>query len=245
LRGNLLNKTMLSGRVLSKTSWLIAILAGCLMPGQLFAFDTQTPTFVQAMVGAAQFAEDDLTFTETSAADGTTTSDNDLSTLPYLGMAFQYPFHGENTQIGLDGSVLFGWRSKDTRIVGGNGQLAISIDSSLWLGDLGLGLFVKHTFGNRWRTYAAAGPAVVFGAYSEDTNEEDSQTGASEKADRSDSVFGVGAYVRGGFDYMFDDNAYVGVCVRGLKTNIEFDGAPQASSALGGVQGFLTFSRHF
>ena len=236
---------MLSVRAFSKITLLAAILAGSLAPGQLFAFDTQTPTFVQALVGAAQFAEDDLTFTETSATGGATTSGNDLSTMPYLGMAFQYPFHDENTQIGLDGSALFGWRSKDTRIVGGNGQLAISIDSSLWLGDLGLGLFVKHTFYDRWRVYAAAGPAVVFGAYSEDTNEEDSQTGADQATKQSDSVFGVGGYARGGFDYMFDNNAYVGICVRGIKTNIEFDGAPQASSGLGGVQGFVTFSRHF
>ena len=224
---------------------LVVMLAGCLFPTQMFAFDTPTPTFVQAMVGAAQFSEDDLTFSEISTTDGTVTSDNDLSTMPYLGMAFQYPFHGENTQVGLDGSFLFGWRSKDTTVRGGSGQIAISVDSSLWLADLSVGLFVKHTFFNRWRTYAAAGPAVVFGEYSEDTDEEDSTNEINEKNDNSDSEFGVGAYARVGFDYLFGPNAYVGVCVRGLKTNIEFDSAPDASSSLSGVQGFLTFSRHF
>jgi opacity protein-like surface antigen len=224
---------------------LVVMLAGCVFPTQMFALDTPTPTFVQAMVGAAQFSEDDLTFSEISTTDGTVTSDNDLSTMPYLGMAFQYPFHGENTQVGLDGSFLFGWRSKDTTVRGGSGQIAISVDSSLWLADLSVGLFVKHTFFNRWRTYAAAGPAVVFGEYSEDTDEEDSTNEINEKNDNSDSEFGVGAYARVGFDYLFGPNAYVGVCVRGLKTNIEFDSAPDASSSLSGVQGFLTFSRHF
>lgn len=224
---------------------LVVMLAGCLFPAQPFALDTPTPTFVQAMVGAAQFSEDDLTFSEISTTDGTVTSDNDLSNMPYLGMAFQYPFHGENTQVGLDGSFLFGWRSKDTTVRGGSGQIAISVDSSLWLADLSVGLFVKHTFFNRWRTYAAAGPAVVFGEYSEDTDEEDSTNEINEKNDNSDSEFGVGAYARVGFDYLFGPNAYVGVCVRGLKTNIEFDSAPEASSSLSGVQGFLTFSRHF
>ena len=224
---------------------LVVMLAGCLFPTQMFALDTPTPTFVQAMVGAAQFSEDDLTFSEISTTDGTVTSDNDLSTMPYLGMAFQYPFHGENTQVGLDGSFLFGWRSKDTTVRGGSGQIAISVDSSLWLADLSVGLFVKHTFFNRWRTYAAAGPAVVFGEYSEDTDEEDSTNEINEKNDNSDSEFGVGAYARVGFDYLFGPNAYVGVCVRGIKTNIEFDSAPDASSSLSGVQGFLTFSRHF
>jgi opacity protein-like surface antigen len=224
---------------------LVVMLAVCLCPAQLFALDTPTPTFVQAMVGAAQFSEDDLTFSETSTTNGTVTSDNDLSSMPYLGMAFQYPFHGENTQIGLDGSFLFGWRSKDTKVRGGNGQIAISIDSSLWLADLSVGLFVKHTFFNRWRTYAAVGPAVVFGEYSEDTDEDDSNNETNEKNDNTDSEFGVGAYARSGFDYLFDQNAYVGVCVRGLKTNIAFDSAPDASSSLSGVQGFITFSRHF
>jgi opacity protein-like surface antigen len=224
---------------------LVVMLAGCLFPAQTFALDTPTPTFVQAMVGAAQFSEDDLTFSEISTTDGTVTSDNDLSTMPYLGMALQYPFHGENTQVGLDGSFLFGWRSKDTTVRGGSGQIAISVDSSLWLADLSVGLFVKHTFFNRWRTYAAVGPAVVFGEYSEDTDEEDSTNEINEKNDNSDSEFGVGAYARAGFDYLFGPNAYVGVCVRGLKTNIAFDSAPDASSSLSGVQGFLTFSRHF
>ena len=223
----------------------VVMLAGCLSPTQPFALDTPTPTFVQAMVGAAQFSEDDLTFSEISTTDGTVTSDNDLSTMPYLGMALQYPFHGENTQVGLDGSFLFGWRSKDTTVRGGSGQIAISIDSSLWLADLSLGLFVKHTFFNRLRTYAAVGPAIVFGEYSEDTDEEDSNNETNEKNNKSDSEFGVGAYARGGFDYLFGPNAYIGVCVRGLKTNIAFDSAPDASSSLSGVQGFITFSRHF
>ena len=85
----------------------------------------------------------------------------------------------------------------------------------------------------------------MFGAYSEDTTEESSQTGTSEETDQSDSLFGAGAYVRGGLDYLFDDNAYIGVSARGIKTNIEFEGAPQASSGLSGVQGFVTFSRLF
>lgn len=229
----------------SRSFLLVILLAAGLTPGQLFALDKHTPVFVQALVGAAQFSEDDMTFAETSADDGSTSDSNDLSTMPYLGMAFQRPFSGKNTQIGLDGSLLFGWRSKDTNIRGGSGRLAVNIDSSLWLVDLSAGLYVKHTFGNRWRTYIAAGPAVVFGEYSEDVDENDSQDETNEQYEKSDSVFGIGAYARGGFDYLFGSNAYIGVCLRGVKTNIEFDDAPNASSSLSGVQGFLTFSRYF
>lgn len=235
---------MLSTKALSKILMMVAVSISCLLPADLFASEKYKPTFVQAMVGAAQFSEDDLTFAEASTDDGTIDS-NDLSTMPYLGMAVQYPFKGKNTQIGLDASFLFGWRSKDTNVRGGSGNLAVSIDSSLWLGDLSTGLFLKHTFSNRWRTYVAAGPAMVFGEYSEDTDEEESDNGTNDKYKKSDSVFGIGAYARGGFDYLFGSNAYIGVCIRGLKTNIEFDDAPEASSNLSGVQGFLTFSRHF
>ena len=235
---------MFSTRALSAICLLFAIAMSCFTPDSLCAADRPAPTFVQALVGAAQFSEDDLTFAETSVIDGTTNK-NDLSSMPYIGMTFQHPLGGESTQFGLDGSFLFGWRSGDTRVRAGNGQIAISIDSSLWLADLSVGVYVTHTFSDRWRLYAAAGPAVVFGDYSEDTDEEDYQSGDHTLSNRSDSEFGIGAYVRGGFDYLFAPNAYVGVCVRGLKTNLEFDSAPEASSSLSGVQGFLSFSRYF
>jgi len=235
---------MFSTRTLSAIGLLSAIAMSCFTPDSLCAADRPAPTFVQALVGAAQFSEDDLTFAEISAIDGST-GKNDLSSMPYVGMTFQHPFGGENTQFGIDGSVLFGWRSENIRVRASNSQIAISIDSSLWLADLSVGAYVTHTFNDRWRLYAAAGPAVVFGDYSEDTDEENNQSGDHTLSNRSDSEFGVGAYVRGGFDYLFAPNAYIGLCVRGLKTNIEFDSAPEASSSLSGVQGFLSFSRFF
>lgn len=232
-------------RLLLAKNYLIVTLLVCFFsPCHLFAYEAAPRTFVHAMVGAAQFSEDDLTFTETSASDGTT-SDNDLSNMPYLGIAFQYPFKGELTQIGLDGSLLFGWRSKDAKVVGGSGKVAVSIDSSLWLADLSAGVFVKHSVNDHWRLYVAAGPAIVFGEYSEDSDEEDLDTATIEKSSSSDSAFGAGFYGRAGVDYQFAPNAYVGVCVRGIKTSLEFDDAPEASSGLSGAQAFVTFSRNF
>ena len=236
---------MISTRTISAICLLSTILICGFAPSSLFAADNTFPTFVQAMVGAAQFSEDDLTFAEASADDGTT-SDNDLSQMPYVGVAFQQPFRGDAiTQVGLDGSILIGWRSKDTRAVAGNGQIAVSIDSSLLLVDLSVGLFVKHSINERWRLYAAAGPAIVFGDYSDDTDEEVVATATVTTSNRSASEFGAGFYGRAGFDYQYSPNAYVGVCVRGIKTSLEFDDATAASSGLSGAQGFLTFSRDF
>ena len=236
---------MISSRTISAICLLSAISIGGFAPSSLFAAEKTFPTFVQGMVGAAQFSENDLTFAEASAIDSTT-SDNDLAQMPYIGLAFRQPFRGDAiTQVGLDGSILFGWRSNNTRAVGGNGQVAVSIDSSLLLVDLSLGLFVKHSINERWRLYAAAGPAIVFGDYSDDTEEEILATATITTLNSSVSEFGAGFYGRAGFDYQFSPNAYVGICVRGIKTSLEFDDAPEASSGLSGVQGFLTFSRDF
>ena len=236
---------MISPRTIAALCLLTTILISGFAPSALFAADNTFPTFVQGMVGVAQFSEDDLTFAEASTVRGTT-SDNDLSQMPYVGLAFQRPFLGDAiTQLGLDGGILFGWRAKNTRAVAGNGQIAVSIYSSLLLVDLSVGLFVKHSINERWRLYAATGPAVVFGDYSDDTDEEILATAAVTTSSNSFSEFGAGFYGRAGFDYQFRPNAYIGVCVRGIKTSLEFDAAPGASSGLSGAQGFLTFSRDF
>ena len=236
---------MITTRTISVMCLLSTFLISGFAPASLFAADNTFPTFVQGMVGAAQFSEDDLTFAEPVSIDGTT-SDNDLAQMPYVGLAFQKPFRGDAiTQIGLDGSIFLGWRSRSTRAVVGNGQIAVSIDSSLLLVDLSIGLFAKHSINQRWRLYAAAGPTIVFGDYSDDTDEEILATAAVTSANRNISEFGAGFYGRAGFDYQFSPNAYVGLCVRGIKTSLEFDDAPAASSGLSGFQGFLTFSRDF
>lgn len=220
------------------------LLFGILSPARLQAFDGQKPTFVQGMVGAAQFSEQDLTFAETTG-DGSTTSDNDLSKMPYFGITFQYPFHGERRQIGLDGSLLFGWRTRDRSVLAADNQVTIKLKSSLWLGDLSLGLYAKQDLGERWRFYIAAGPAMLFGDYSADSDEEDLTAGTAISARHTATEFGFGGYLRGGFDYRYSGDSHVGICVRGLTTNLEFEEAPEASSGLNGVQFFLTFARHF
>lgn len=207
------------------------------------ALDVTPSVYIQALVGAAQFDRDDLTFQRSVSSDTATAIENDLSSMPYLGLAVQYPFGGENTAWGLDSSLLFGWRSRNKRVVASNNQVAISLDTELWLADLSAGLYVAHT-SQHWRAYVAAGPAVVFGEY----DEKDDLTAIPRQqtsSGNSDSEFGIGAYVRGGIEYRLSDRGFVGFCVRGLKTNIEFDSAPGASSDLNGIQGFMTFSRYY
>lgn len=202
--------------------------------------------YFQGLLGAADFDEDQLTFTEPSLGQQDPDATNDLSTMPYLGFAGQYPLYGREHQIGIDASLLIGWHSDDTSIVAGNGQARVEIDSDLWLVDLAIGLYAQTMLGDRWRLYAAAGPMMLFGEYSHDTTEEDPTVTPTVKTKNSssDSAFGVGGYAKLGMEYRLSFDAFMGIAVRGIATNLEFDQAID-NDDLKGLQGFVTFTRAY
>lgn len=203
-------------------------------------------SYLQGLVGAAAFEEDRLTFVETAADDPTALSDNDLSSMPYLGLAGQYALAGTNDQVGIDASLLFGWRSASTSVVAGNGQARVEVDSELWLVDVAIGLYAQTMLGENWRLYGAVGPMMLFGEYSDDAEEQDlSVEPVTEvRTSRSQSEFGVGGYARLGLEYRMTRNALIGVAVRGITTGLEFDQTVDADG-LNGVQGFVTFTRAY
>jgi hypothetical protein len=202
--------------------------------------------YFQGLVGAAGFDEDQLTFAEPAPNDPGADSTNDLSTMPYLGIAGQFPLGRGETHVGIDASLLVGWRSDDTSVSAGNGQARIEIDSDLWLADVAIGLYAQTILGERWRLYGAAGPMLLFGEYSDDTTEEDlTVTPTTETEDsNSDSAFGVGGYAKLGLEYRLSGDAFMGIAVRGITTNLEFDQALESGS-LTGLQGFITFTRAY
>ena len=203
-------------------------------------------TYFQGLVGAAGFDGDQLTFAESTQNTPDEDSTTDLSTMPYLGVAGQFPLSRAATHIGIDASLLFGWRSDDTSVAVGNGQARIEIDSDLWLVDMAIGLYAQTILGNRWRLYGAFGPMILFGEYSDDTTEEDlSVTPVTEtKESSSDSAFGAGGYAKLGLEYYVTGDALIGIAVRGIATNLEFDQAVESDN-LTGVQGFVTFTRAY
>ncbi len=202
--------------------------------------------YFQGLVGAANFDEDHLTFIEPATNDPDAISTNDLSNMPYLGIAAQFPLSPTETHFGIDTSLLFGWRSDKTSIYAGNGQARIKVDSKLWLADLAIGLYAQTVLGERWRVYGAVGPMLIFGDYSDDTSEEDLQaTPVTETKDSSsDSSFGAGGYAKIGMEYRVSREAFIGVAVRGIATNLGFDHAME-DDGLTGVQGFVTFTRAY
>jgi len=87
---------------------------------------------------------------------------------------------------------------------------------------------------------------VIFGEYSDDVSGEDltiapaKETGVSTSA----SAFGAGGYAKLGLEYYLTGDALIGIAVRGIATNLEFDQAV-AGDKLTGVQGFVTFTRAY
>ena len=210
------------------------------------AADDFPPTYVQAFIGAAEFDEDPMTFSKASSDDPDAYTTNDLSSMPFLGVGGQYAFSEGNSHFGLDGTILVGWRSRDSSVSAGNGQAEVKLDTDLWLIDLAMGVYAQTIFGQRWRLYVAAGPLMLFGEYSEDSEEEDSAATPTEerKSSSSDSGFGIGGYARVGLEYRLANNAFMGLCVRGVTTNLEFDNALD-DSGLSGVQGFISYSQPY
>ncbi len=238
---------MTSGnRALLTTCLPLYIALILLIPAPCGAVEEIPPTYVQVFIGAAQFNEDRMTFEKAAEDDPDTITTNDLSTMPYLGFGGQFAFGESESHVGLDATLLFGWRSHNSSVTAGNGQAYVKLDTELWMLDLAMGLYAQTVLGDRWRVYAAAGPLMLFAGYSEDAEEEDLETAPTDtdKESNTDSEFGIGGYARVGLEYRLQTGAFMGVCVRGVKTNLEFNNTID-DGGLDGVQGFLTYSQPF
>lgn len=238
--------TIFKNRAFLLTGLTTLIALAALPAGDGWAADDFPPTYVQAFIGAAEFDEEQMTFAKTSSDDPDATTANDLSSMPFLGFGGQYAFSDGTSHFGLDGTILFGWRARDSSVAAGNGQARIKLDTDLWLIDLAMGVYAQTMLGDHWRVYVAAGPLMLFGEYAEEAEEDDPEVTTTEADDHSssDSGFGVGGYARAGLEYRLANNAFMGLCVRGVATNLEFDSA-RDDSGLSGVQGFLTYSQPF
>jgi len=64
------------------------------------------------------------------------------------------------------------------------------------------------------------------------------------KDSSSESAFGVGGYAKLGLEYRLSADAFMGILVRGIATNLEFDQAID-DGGLASLQGFVTFTRAY
>ncbi|MEN7972333.1 MAG: hypothetical protein ABFR47_00710 [Verrucomicrobiota bacterium] len=219
---------------LGLTAWLAASAANA----QYNTYDFwDKPYTVQALLGAVQY--EDLKF---DVADSETSVDIDVSLLPQLGAAWGTLPRGNRFQYGLECSFLLGFRLDKLNYLylGGSGAYA-SISTSMWMFDLAGGpyasLFLdKH---HRVRIYAAGGPLMAYADFRSDTVYPEPLS-TTESTD--ETVFGLGAYARAGFEFRIFEKGMLGLGVRGNWSSIDLSDIGGRSQELTGYAAFASFT---
>ncbi len=161
------------------------------------------------------------------------TVDVDFSSLPSGGLETEFIFGRGWVHWGLNPGGSISWKNDDTKISGSlteqnGGTLQVELDNSLLLSELHLGAYVRGRLAERVTTYAAAGPMVMYGSLEvNDENVESSQSpppdGSVDVPDSNSSDINVGYYGRIGIDFQIDEKQHLGLGIRYLSTELDFD----------------------
>lgn len=189
-------------------------------------------TAIQALIGAAEFRN--LDHQREDPSDPGSTVSADLTTMPVIGFAGQYALGGKRVEFGLDGGLLYSWKSDSQYVSTGTGTGVLLIDRSMKVADLFFGGYASAILGDSFRLYGGVGPSMMWG----DADYRD-ETGGD-----SGSAFGVGYYVRGGAEFRLADRSFLGFGARWVDTRLDFGGQIGTVDAEG-IQGFLTFTQGF
>jgi len=207
----------------------------------LAAQDTEQQPLMQVFLGVAELDD------QTGRWDGDAldTVDVDFSSLPVGGIELEYVFARGFVHWGLNPGGSVAWKDDNTQVAGSlteenGGTLLVEFDNSLLLAELHLGGYVRGRLAQRITTYAAAGPMVMYGSL--DVNHDNQ--GADSTVDLSDdssSDINLGFYGRAGIDFAIDDKQQLGLGVRYLSTELDFDQSI-GNVDIKGPQYVLTFS---
>ena len=178
--------------------------------------------------------------------------DIDFSSLPSGGLETEYTFAKGWVHWGLNPGGSVAWKTDDRAISssltdGNGGTLIAEADSSVFLAEIHLGAYIRGRLNNRITTYAAAGPMIMYGYHDVDNhNSTDAQpqltpagTVAFTETDSSD--INVGYYLRAGLDFSIQKNQHIGVGVRYMSAELDFN-KTVGSLDVKGPQYILTFS---
>lgn len=160
--------------------------------------------------------------------------DVDFSSLPSGGIETEFAFGRDWVHWGINAGGSVAWKSDDTNFSGGfteetGGVLRVDVDNSLFLFELHLGGYVRGRLADRVTTYAAAGPMVMYGRH-EVEDERAEQLPAGDPVDDvpdikdsdSDDV-NIGYYARAGVDFEIGKNQHMGLGLRYMSTELDFD----------------------
>ncbi|MEM9254065.1 MAG: outer membrane beta-barrel protein [Pseudomonadota bacterium] len=227
---------------------LLLTLCATALPAAVIADQNQDDesAFFQGYIGVLEL--EDQTGEWDEVFDGNV--EVDFGSLPVAGLEAEYAFHEGWVHWGINSGGSIAWQADDTRFAGGftpatGGVLALQVDNSMFLAELHLGAYVRGRLHDRVTTYAAAGPMIMYG-YIEVEDEQvqgmgDNPSDEPNIEDTDASDVNIGYYVRFGIDFEYRDNAHLGVGVRYLNTELDFNNTI-GKLDIEGPQYMLTFS---
>ena len=171
------------------------------------------------------------------------------SALPSGGIEAEYTYYVTDLlKWGLNSGGSIGWKNSDTRIsgtIGGDSgaNIRFELDNSLFLGELHLGGFLRGYIGPNVSLYAAAGPMIMYGQHRVENEDIVSPAGENDINidDDKASSFAFGFYGRTGIDFQYSPGHSVGLGVRYMAAEMDFD-ETVGSLDLRGPQFVLTYS---
>ena len=196
--------------------------------GTVYAEDEEHPRFMQVFLGSLQL--NDQSGRWTNGFDEPV----DLefpSSLPSGGMEGEYVYGEGYVHWGINPGGSIAWKNDDTRISGGftdetGAVIRVDLDNSFFLGELHLGAFVRARLGSKLTAYAAAGPMIMYGSHEVEDGDipevsPSNGTVVIENSDESD--FGFGAYARAGIDYRIKGQQRIGLGIRYMYAELDFN----------------------
>lgn len=173
--------------------------------------------------------------------------DIDFSNLLSGGLESEYVFYEGWVHAGLNPGGSIAWKSDDTRFSGGftestGGFLGVELDNTVFIAELHLGGYVRGRLQERITAYAAAGPMVLYGYHKVKSESVEGSDEELELSEKDSSGFALGYYARAGIDFEFRENQYLGLGMRYLSSELDFD-QTVGNIDIEGPQYVLTFSR--
>ncbi|MEM9382146.1 MAG: hypothetical protein AAGB93_19480 [Planctomycetota bacterium] len=156
-----------------------------------------------------------------------------VSQWPIIGGGAQWKLAGERVDFGLEALMSLGGRANGGAFVvgGGGAQVAVSLD--LFILEFFGGPFLSIPLGERFRVYGGLGPLIQFAQYH--------QSSIEQALNGSSSGFGVGGYVRGGFEIEMSPGSYIGLGVRWYDSTVDLN-SRFGDLELEVLEAMLTFS---
>lgn len=221
------------------------------VPAGADGVDEKEKPLIQVFLGVLELDDQTGQWEDISEGD----VDVDFSSLPSGGIEAEYVFYKNWVHMGINSGGSIAWKNDDTNFSGGfteetGGVLRIDVDNSLFLLELHLGGYVRGRLSDRITTYAAAGPMVMYGEHKvKDENVEQMPAGTVvngtvviENSDSND--VNIGYYGRAGVDFEIGDKQHMGVGLRYMSTELDFD-KTIGKIDIKGPQYVLTYTAQF